>query len=153
MANSSGGTPMARWRWRCPVPRTLFGFPRRARGICVRGWRGSAASSPGDGRSILRRASGAAIRTTSRSSWLRTRSRQARAVVGDKCVGVGAADIVRQCLAAGLLDEIVVNLVPVLLGKGMRFFDQFAAAPIALDTPRVVEGTGVTHLYYRVRPR
>jgi dihydrofolate reductase len=60
---------------------------------------------------------------------------------------------VRQCLAAGLLDEIVVNLVPVLLGKGMRFFDQFAAAPIALDTPRVVEGTGVTHLYYRVRPR
>ena len=78
---------------------------------------------------------------------------QARAVVGDKCVGVGAADIVRQCLAAGLLDEIVVNLVPVLLGKGTHFFDQLAAAPIALDTPRVVEGTGVTHLYYCVRPR
>ncbi|HEY8600382.1 MAG TPA: dihydrofolate reductase family protein [Thermomicrobiales bacterium] len=65
---------------------------------------------------------------------------QAKAVAGERCVGVGAADVVRQCLDAGLLDEIVFNLVPVLLGKGIRFFDQLATAPITLDTPAWSKG-------------
>lgn len=68
----------------------------------------------------------------------------------DKAVGVSAADIVQQCLNAGLLDEIVVNLVPVLLGAGIRLFDDLAGT-VELEGPRVVEGTGVTHLSYRVR--
>ncbi|MYS87342.1 dihydrofolate reductase family protein [Embleya scabrispora] len=75
---------------------------------------------------------------------------QARAVAGDLSVGVGGADIVRQCLNAGLVDEIVVNLVPVLLGSGIRFFDHLADTPIELAATRVIEGRRVTHLYFRV---
>ena len=44
---------------------------------------------------------------------------QAQAVAGDKDVGVGAASIVQQCIRAGLLDEIHIDLVPVLLGGGV----------------------------------
>lgn len=76
---------------------------------------------------------------------------QAKASAGDRVVGVGGADIAQQCLNAGLLDELRVNLVPVLLGEGIRYFDNLSDTPVQLDGPRVVEGTGVTHLYYRVR--
>ncbi len=76
---------------------------------------------------------------------------QASAVAGDRVVGVGSADVVQQCLNAGLLDEIVVNLAPVLLGDGIRLFDHLSTTPVLLDGPKVIEGTGVTHLYYRVR--
>jgi dihydrofolate reductase len=78
---------------------------------------------------------------------------QAKAVAGDKLVGVGGADVTQQCLNAGLLDEIRVNLVPVLLGSGIRLFDQLRGAPVELESLRVVEGIGVTHLYYRVKRR
>jgi hypothetical protein len=47
----------------------------------------------------------------------------------------------------------VVSLVPVLLGAGIRFFDHLSGTPVALQGPPVIEGTGVTHLYYRVKPR
>jgi dihydrofolate reductase len=76
---------------------------------------------------------------------------QAADLAGDGLVGVGSADVVQQCLNRGLLDEIVVNLAPVLLGEGIRLFDHLENAPIVLDGPRVVEGTGVTHLHYTVR--
>lgn len=82
---------------------------------------------------------------------IRSAVTQAKAVAGDKVVGVGAADLAQQCLNAGLLDEIVVNLVPVLLGEGIRFFDNLANAPVQLEGPRIIEGTGVTHLYYGVK--
>jgi dihydrofolate reductase len=51
---------------------------------------------------------------------------QAKAVAGDKDVGVGAASIVQQCIRAGLLDEIHLDLVPVLLGGGVSLFDTSA---------------------------
>jgi dihydrofolate reductase len=76
---------------------------------------------------------------------------QAKAVAGDKFVGVGGADITQQCLNAGLLDEIRFNLIPVILGRGIRFIDNVADAPVHLEGPRVIEGTGGTHLYYRVK--
>ncbi len=76
---------------------------------------------------------------------------RAKVVAGDKIVSVASATIAQQCLNVGLLDEIVVDLVPVLLGEGIRFFDNLTSAPIELEGPRVIEGTGVTHLYYRVR--
>jgi dihydrofolate reductase len=76
---------------------------------------------------------------------------QAQAVAGDGVVAVAGASVAQQCLEAGLLDEIAVELVPVLLGRGIRFFDDVAGAPAMLGDPRVVEGTGVTHLRYRVR--
>jgi dihydrofolate reductase len=78
---------------------------------------------------------------------------QAKAVAGDKTVTVASANIAQQCLNAGLLDEVVVSLVPVLLGEGIRFFDHLKGTPIQLAGPRVVEGTAVTHLSYHVQSR
>lgn len=76
---------------------------------------------------------------------------QAKAAAGDGWVEVGAADIARQCLNAGLLDEVRIDLIPVLLGGGIRFFDGLDNVPVELDGPTVIEGTGVTHMSYRVR--
>jgi dihydrofolate reductase len=75
---------------------------------------------------------------------------QAKAVAGDKDVGVVGASLVRQCIRAGLLDEIHVDLVPVLLGDGVRLFDHLGTEPIELESTRMIEGAGVTHLTFRV---
>ena len=76
---------------------------------------------------------------------------QATALAGDKVVGVNGGTIARQCLDAGLLDEVWIDLVPVLLGGGTPFFEQLGTAPVPLEGPvSVLEGTGVTHLRYRV---
>lgn len=76
--------------------------------------------------------------------------RQAKAVAGDKSVGVGGADITRQCLQAGLLDEIQLDLVPVLLNEGIRLFDHLGLEPVELENLGVTQGKGVTHLRFRV---
>ncbi|MGZ3675885.1 MAG: dihydrofolate reductase family protein, partial [Ktedonobacterales bacterium] len=78
---------------------------------------------------------------------------QAKSVAGDKITSVASANIAQQCLNAGLLDAIAVDLIPVLLGKGIRFFDHLTSAPVESEDPRVIEGTHVTHLYYRVKSR
>jgi dihydrofolate reductase len=78
---------------------------------------------------------------------------QAKAAAGDKIVGMHGADTIRQCLDAGLLDEIHVDLVPVLLGSGVRLFDRLENAPVFLGNPTVVVGLGVTHLRYPVHAR
>jgi dihydrofolate reductase len=75
---------------------------------------------------------------------------QARAIAGDKDVGVIGASLVQQCIRAGLLDEIHIDLVPVLLGDGIRLFDHMGTEPIELESTRVIEGAGVTHLTFRV---
>jgi len=77
--------------------------------------------------------------------------RQAQAVAGERTVAVASADITRQCLDLGLLDAIAVDLVPVLLGADKLFFADLEHTPIALSTPTVVEGDGVTHLHFRVQ--
>lgn len=61
----------------------------------------------------------------------------------------GGADVARQYLAAGLLDELQLNVVPVLLGAGTPLFDE-GSAGAALEQIQVVEAPGVTHLRYRV---
>jgi dihydrofolate reductase len=76
--------------------------------------------------------------------------KQASEVAGDKMVAVATPSITQQCLNAGLLDGISVNVVPVLLGDGVRFFERLENAPVQLEDPRVIEGTHVTHLFYRV---
>jgi dihydrofolate reductase len=76
---------------------------------------------------------------------------RASGMAGDKVVAVATPTITQQCLNAGLLDVIRVNLVPVLLGDGIRFFEHLRDAPIMLDDPEVSEGLRVTHLQYRVR--
>jgi dihydrofolate reductase len=76
----------------------------------------------------------------------------AHELAGEKVVGVNGGTIARQCLDAGLLDEIWVDLVPVLLGGGTPFFEQLATVPVELEGPISVEqGRDVTHLRYRVR--
>jgi dihydrofolate reductase len=76
----------------------------------------------------------------------------AKELAGDKVVGVNGGTIASQCLNAGLLDEIWVELVPVLLGAGTPFFSQLEGTPYELEGPvSIVEGTDVTHLRYRVR--
>jgi dihydrofolate reductase len=76
---------------------------------------------------------------------------QAKAAAGERTVGVHGATAAQQALAAGLLDEIQVHLVPVLLGGGIRLFDLLGADPVELARDRVIEaGSGVTHLRYRV---
>jgi len=74
---------------------------------------------------------------------------RARAAAGEKNVGVGGTQIVQQALRAGLIDQIDIDLAPVLLGAGIRLFDNLPE-PIELEIQRVVEGTGVTHISYRV---
>jgi dihydrofolate reductase len=75
---------------------------------------------------------------------------QARAAAEGKNVAVGAASIAQQCIRAGLLDEIHVDLVPVLLGGGVRLFDHLGIEPIGLESTRVIEARDVTHLTFRV---
>jgi dihydrofolate reductase len=75
---------------------------------------------------------------------------QAKLIAGEKNVAVGSASTLQQCLKAGLLDEIHIDLTPVLLGGGVRLFEHFGKGPLELQMIKVVEGTGVTHLNYRV---
>jgi dihydrofolate reductase len=74
----------------------------------------------------------------------------AKQIAGDKDVGVGGADITRQCLKAGLLDEFQIDLVPVLLGEGVRLFEQVGIEPVSLEIAEVTPALGVTHIRYRV---
>jgi dihydrofolate reductase len=77
---------------------------------------------------------------------------RAKATAADKNVVVATPSIAQQCLNAGLLDAIRLSVVPILLGAGVRFFDNVEGVPVELeDDPRVTEGIGVTHLWYRVK--
>ncbi len=75
----------------------------------------------------------------------------ARAAAGDKDIVVaGGARVAQQYLAAGLIDEVNVSIVPLLLGAGERLFDRLGGAAPRLEPVRVIEAPGVTHLKYRV---
>jgi dihydrofolate reductase len=70
---------------------------------------------------------------------------QAKAAAGDKDVGVIGANLVQQCIRGGLLDEMHLDMVPVVLGGGVELFDHLGTGPIQLESTRVIEGAGVTH--------
>jgi dihydrofolate reductase len=75
---------------------------------------------------------------------------QARAAAGEQDVSVGGGpSTARTYLAAGLLDELLISLVPVFLGDGTRLFDDLGASPRRPEQTEVVEAPGVTHLRYR----
>jgi dihydrofolate reductase len=76
--------------------------------------------------------------------------RQAKKAAGDKNVAVATPSITQQCLKAGLLDEIHIDLAPVLLGQGLHLFEHLGIEPIELENIKVVEAPGVTHLGFRV---
>jgi dihydrofolate reductase len=76
--------------------------------------------------------------------------RQAKAAAGDKMVGVAGADVARQALRVGLVDELMIHLVPVLLGNGVPLFKHLEEQQIDLELIEVIPAMGVTHLRYRV---
>lgn len=76
--------------------------------------------------------------------------RQALAAAKGKDVRLMGASIIRQCLQAGLLGELTIELVPVVLGRGIRLLDGLEPSAISLDLIRVVDAPGVTHLTYDV---
>jgi dihydrofolate reductase len=75
---------------------------------------------------------------------------KAKKAAGSKNVDIIGASIAQQCLKAGLLDEIQIDMAPVLLGAGVRLFDHLDTGPIELEPLAVVQGLNVTHLRYRV---
>jgi dihydrofolate reductase len=76
---------------------------------------------------------------------------QAKHAARNKDVWVmGGASVARQCLMAGLLDEMQIHLAPTLLGHGVRLLDDLGKHDVRLEQTRVLEAPGVTHLRYRV---
>lgn len=74
---------------------------------------------------------------------------QAKAAAGDGVVGVHGASAAQQCLAAGLMDELQIHLIPVLLGDGTRLFEHLGG-PIRLERTDVIATGNATHLRFRV---
>jgi dihydrofolate reductase len=76
---------------------------------------------------------------------------QAKEAAGDGYVSLaGGAKAIQQGLVAGLVDEIQVNISPVILGAGERLFDNLGTARPQLTIDRVIDAPGVTHVKYRV---
>jgi dihydrofolate reductase len=76
---------------------------------------------------------------------------QEKAAAGNKDVSVaGGANVVQQFLKAGHLDEIQIHLVHVLLGYGIRLFENMSTRQIELEKSVVVDSTGVTHIMFQV---
>ena len=75
--------------------------------------------------------------------------KQARGAAGGKDVLVNAGvSVAKQALAAGLVDEVVLHVVPKLVGRGVRLFD---ASEVDLRCLETVQGEGAVHLRYEVR--
>jgi dihydrofolate reductase len=83
---------------------------------------------------------------------VRTAMSEAKRAAGDKDVLVHGAGTAQLALAAGVLDELEIHLIPVLLGQGRRLFDNLRPDHIELERTRILEGeAGVTHLHYSVQ--
>jgi dihydrofolate reductase len=77
---------------------------------------------------------------------------QAKRAAGDKNVLVHGAATAQLALAAGVLDELEIHLIPVILGGGRRLFENLGPEHIELECTRVLEGeAGATHMHYRVQ--
>ena len=77
---------------------------------------------------------------------------RAKEAAGDRDVLVHGAGTAQLALAAGVLDELELHVIPVLFGQGRRLFEGLPAEQIELERTRVLEGGGgVTHLHYRVQ--
>jgi dihydrofolate reductase len=77
---------------------------------------------------------------------------QGRAAAGEKNVAIaGGANVAQQYLKAGLLDEMQIHVAPMLLGGGVRLFEDHAGAKLPeVEATRVAESPAVTHLTYRI---
>jgi dihydrofolate reductase len=83
---------------------------------------------------------------------IRTAMSEAKRAAGEKNVLVHGAGTAQLALAAGVLDELEIHVIPVLFGQGRRLFEGLSAEQIELERVRVLEGEdGVTHMHYRVQ--
>jgi dihydrofolate reductase len=83
---------------------------------------------------------------------VKTAMTEAKKVAGEKNVLVHGAAVAQLALAAGVLDELELHVVPVLFGQGRRLFEGLDAEQIELERTRILEGEGgVTHMHYRVQ--
>jgi len=82
---------------------------------------------------------------------VRTAISQAKEAAGDRNVLVHGAATAQLALAAGLLDELELHVIPVLFGQGRRLFDHLGPEQLELERTRVLEGDGATHMHYRIR--
>ncbi|HMS00560.1 MAG TPA: dihydrofolate reductase family protein [Anaerolineales bacterium] len=78
---------------------------------------------------------------------------KAKAAAAGKSVGMHGPDTIQQCMNAGLLDEISVDIAAIFLGSGVRLFDRLTDTRAVLGNPVVIQGVGVTHLRYPVSYR
>ena len=78
---------------------------------------------------------------------------QARAAAAGRDILLHGAATAQECLRAGLLDELELQLVPVLLGRGRRLFADLPPDHVELELLRDLDGPGVLHLRYRVRAK
>jgi dihydrofolate reductase len=76
---------------------------------------------------------------------------RAQQIAGDRIVGLAAGTVARQALDAGLLDEVAIDLVPILMGSGRRFFGDGPAPTRFGDATSIIQGHRVTHLKFPVR--
>jgi dihydrofolate reductase len=77
---------------------------------------------------------------------------EARNVAADRDVRIaGGANVVRQYLSAGLIDQLQLHIAPVMLGGGVRLLDGLDASTITFEPDRVIGSPGVTHIRYRIR--
>jgi dihydrofolate reductase len=78
---------------------------------------------------------------------------QAKAAAGGRDIMMHGAATAQACIRAGLLDELQLQLIPVLLGRGRRLFDTLPPDHVELELLRALDGPGVLHLRYRVRTK
>jgi dihydrofolate reductase len=76
---------------------------------------------------------------------------KAREIAGEKDVTIASANVTRQALDLGLVDEVCVSLVPVLFGEGIPYFSKLDRGHLLLEDPVVVQGRRALHLFYPVR--
>jgi dihydrofolate reductase len=76
---------------------------------------------------------------------------KAQELAGDRIVEVAAGDVGGQVLAAGLVDEVRMDVVPVVFGTGKRYFGSIDAQHLLEDPHVAIQGHRVLHLSYRVR--
>ncbi|HEX5451391.1 MAG TPA: dihydrofolate reductase family protein, partial [Candidatus Limnocylindrales bacterium] len=76
---------------------------------------------------------------------------RAKELAGDRDVTIASANVIQQALDLGLVDKIAVSLVPVLFGKGKRYFGRLDDGHLLLEDPHVVQGRRALHLTFKVR--
>jgi dihydrofolate reductase len=84
---------------------------------------------------------------------VREAAAQAKEAAGDRDVLMHGAEAARACLQAGVVDEMALQVVPVLLGQGRRLFDDMPPDRVELELMRALDGPGMVHLRYRVLSR